>query len=281
MILHLSSLVRCNIAAIFGIVITVSACTQTVTIPAQYDAALCSIFANDNISGHNIHGSLGLGGYHIISDEVFTFPAAYIGSNRGSDGKDAAALGGFDLSLIPPNFKHARLKFYINYADADRRDIMLFVRPILIPWDDDTCTFKTFYRYDAVTDNYVIKKNAVGDDMHSILAMFDIRANISDEESIVIPFRNSYRTVSINITDILRNALQEPDKFYGLLLDPMSSLDYRYRTKNSHNEISDFGVIQIATSEWLTFNEPDKDGVRYMKNRGLGKMRYVPRIEVE
>ena len=87
--------------------------------------------------------------------------------------------------------------------------------------------------------------------------------------------------MSINITDILRNALQKPDKFYGLLLDPMSSLDYRYRTKNSHNEISDFGVIQIATSEWLTFNESDKDGVRYMKNHGLGKMRYVPRIEVE
>ena len=148
-----------------------------------------------------------MGGYNIIDGEVFTFPAAYIGSNRGSDGKDAVALGGFDLSQISPNFKLARLKFYINYASADRCNLMLFVRPILIPWNDDTCTFNLFYRYDSEIDDYTLRKNAAADDHHSVLAMFDLRTNGGfDDETTIIPFPHSYRTVSINITDILRNA---------------------------------------------------------------------------
>ena len=280
MILHSSLHVRCNILCIITAVLLCS-CSRSLIIPADYDAALCSSFPNDNISGHNIHGHLGLGDYHIIDGDVFTFPAAYIGSNRGSDGKDAVALGGFDLTQIPPNFKRARLKFYINYAAADRRDVMLFVRPILMPWSDDTCTFNTFYRYDTAIDDYTLRKNAAADDHHSVLAMFDLRGNNADEETIVIPFPHSYRTVSINITDILRKAIKQPDTFYGLLLDPMSSLDYRYRTVNNRNEISDFGIIQIATAEWLSFNETDKDGIKYMRNKALGKMKYVPRIEVE
>ncbi|MBP5706091.1 MAG: hypothetical protein J6W76_02315, partial [Spirochaetales bacterium] len=80
-------------------------CSRLVTIPAAYDAALCSSFYKDNISGHTIHSDLGLGGYNIVKDDVWTFPAAYIGSNRSSDGKDAVVLGGFDLSQVRSGFK--------------------------------------------------------------------------------------------------------------------------------------------------------------------------------
>ena len=282
MILHLSSHAKYNALLCILTAALLCSCSRLVIVPAGYDAALCSSFADDNISGHNIHGSLGLGGYNIVNGEVLTFPAAYIGSNRSSDGKDAIALGGFDLSEIRSNFKAARLKFYINYASSYRSNVMLFVRPIFIPWDDDTCSFSAFYLYDYDIDDYVLRPDAAADDQHSRLAVFNIRANHeSDETSTVIPFAHSYKTVTINITGIIREAVKHPDKFCGLLLDPMSSLDYRYRTKNEHNEIADSGIIQIAAAEWMTFSETDRDGIRYMRNRAKGRIKYVPRIEIE
>lgn len=258
--------------------IIASSCTQTVVVPFEYDVALCSEYPSDIINGKTLHSHLGLGGYNIINNRVYTYPVGYIGSNYSIGTKDAVALGGLDLSRINPNFKKALLNFFINYKDTTRKNILLFVRPILSEWNDADTSFNFFYNYDYQSNQFILTQNVSTDEDKCLLIAFDVKANENNDYT-QIPFKSSYRTVSINVTQIMKYYINHQDEFHGFLLDPMWQTDWRYCTTNENNEVCDTGIMEIAPSNWLTFDQTDDDPIYYMHNNALGKVRFVPRIE--
>ena len=73
------------------------------------------------------------------------------------------------------------------------------------------------------------------------------------ESEPIIPNSKAYRTVSINVTRYINDWIKNPGLYHGFLIDPMSKDDFRYRTTDRLNQIADFGVIEIASSEWYSW----------------------------
>ncbi len=267
-------------AVAFILCIILSSCTVTSVVPFGYDAVLCSDFPNDVINGQELHSHLGLGGYNIIDGEVYTYPVGYISSNYSIGTKDAVALGGLDLSKVNPNFTKALLKFFINYKDTSRKNILLFVRPILSEWNAADTNFNSFYTYDYQSNQFILNKNVCTNEDKCLLVTFDVNAN-ENKQYTQIPYKSAYRTVSINITSIMKYYINHPQDFHGFLLDPMWQTDWRYCTVNENNEVCDTGIMEVATSRWLTFDMTDDELVCYMQNNALGQVRFVPRIEFQ
>lgn len=262
--------------------IVLFSCERKYIVPATKDAALLSNYSERNFSGKNLDKDLGYGAVKIIGDKKFTYPIMYLGSGSADSIKDSFVLGGFDFSAVGDrSITKAFLKFYINYASSERKNIIIFARPILNDWDEGEVTYSSFYE---TTDSYSdLKDNVVKDEKLCKLIVFDIKSN-EDKDFLEIPYPNSYREISIDITTLVKYWIDNPDKYFGLLIDPMWRTDLRYCATNNGGELSDFGIIEVATSEWYTLNEKEISSIELkyevIKNRALKKIKYVPRIEL-
>ena len=258
----------------------ISCSSSTVVIPFDYDVALCSDYSTSVINGKQLHPKLGLGGVSQVDNKKYTYPVAYLGSNYSISSKDAIALGGLEISKIDPTFKKVKLKFFINYKDVSRKNVMLFVRPILTQWNQNDTTFNFFYKYDEIDNEYILTENVVKDEQKCVLVLFDIKAN-ENKNYAEIPFKSAYRTVVIDITKIIRYWIEHQSEYYGLLLDPMWQTDWRYCTTNVDKEVCDTGILEVATTDWYTWNDQEECSFLYMQNKSLGNIKYCPRIEIE
>ncbi|HNZ25717.1 MAG TPA: DNRLRE domain-containing protein [Spirochaetota bacterium] len=268
------------ILALFSIIL--SGCERKHIVPATKDAALLSGYPERNFSGKNLDKDLGYGAVKIIGDKKLTYPIMYLGSGSPDSIKDSFVLGGFDFRAISDKtITKAFLKFYVNYASSDRKNIIVFVRPILNDWDEEKVNYYSFYETkDSYSD---LKDNVEKDEKLCKLIVFDIKSN-EDKDFDEIPYPNSYREISINITAIVKYWIANPDKNFGLLIDPMWKTDLRYCATNSGGELSDFGIIEVATSEWYALNKKEisRNEMKYevVKNKAYKKIKYIPRIEL-
>ena len=260
-------------------------CTKKIIIPAQKDIFLSSNIPDKNISGKNepIKGK-GYGTRKKVSSGYVTYPAMYLGSNEHGNVKDAFMVGGFDLSLIKGKIIHASLKFFVNYASNTRKRICIFIRPIKKEWDENAITYLDVYK--NIKPNSELHSIIEADENKSILIVFDVQQNEQGDLK-RIPFYNANREISINVTDIIKEWVKNPLLNHGFLIDPMSRDDFRYCTTNAANEISGFGIIEIATREWFEWNGivPDNFYLKKGKwidiqNNAIGKTKFIPKLEI-
>jgi len=258
-------------------------CEKLIVIPAVKDAYVTSVYPDINFNGkvESVKGS-GYGTRKNISDNFITYPVLYLINSE--DEKASFLIGGFDLNSVKKNVVHASLKFFINYASNDRKNVTVFIRPLLEEWDDDKITFNDVYR---ISENeFALKNLAEKNDKLCKIIVFDIKKN--DYKNNILPFAGSYKTVSINITDIVKKLIADKQKFYGFLIEPMEISDFRYITTDRSNIISDIGIIEIIPVEWFDWNGviPDnfllKNGKwSNLKNKAKNKIKYIPRIEIK
>ena len=256
-------------------------CEKKDILLSSKDAALFSNFPQKNISGKNYDDNFGLGAIKKIDNQALTYPAMYLGSGGADSVKDAFVVGGFDLKRIKKNIKSAKFKFYINYSSSTLKNVIIFVRPILEEWDEQSVNYFSFYQSDE-SGSY-LRTNVERNESLCKLIVFDVKRN-EDRDFSVIPYPNSYRVVSIDVTSIVKQWVENSNTNFGLLIDPMWKTDLRYCTVNNSNELSDFGIIEIATSEWLYWNKNSSKNLSekwlLAKNKALGRVKFVPRIEV-
>lgn len=260
-------------------------CKKTIIIPAQKDAFLSNNMPDKNISGKNepVKGK-GFGTKKRVAHGYVTYPAMYLNSNIDGNVKDAFIVGGFDLSSIKGEIIHASLKFFINYASNTRKRICIFIRPIKEEWDENTITYLDIYK--TAGPNAKLHSIVESDENKCILIIFDIKKNNEDDLT-RIPFRDANRIVSINVTAIVKQWIKNPSTNHGFLIDPMWMDDFRYCTTNAANEISNFGIIEIGTTEWFDW-EGKVPSYFYCKhekwidieNRAFGKIKYIPGLEI-
>jgi len=265
------------------LMILLFSCKKVIIIPAVKDAFVTSVYPDINFSGKDeaVKG-FGYGTKKSISDNYITYPALYL--INSDDEKASFLIGGFDLNSVKNEVFHASLKFFINYASNDRKNITIFIRPVLQDWDDDKITFNDIYQ---IHDNdFVLKGLAENKDNLCKIIVFDIKKN--DFKNNIIPFAGSYKIVSVNITDIVKNVINDKRKFYGFLIESMDLNDFRYITTDRSNIISDIGIIEIVPVEWFNWEGiiPDNYFLKNgnwinLKNKAKNKIKYIPRIEIK
>ncbi|MBN2545456.1 MAG: DNRLRE domain-containing protein [Spirochaetes bacterium] len=257
-------------------------CNRLVILPAYKDVYISSIYPDINFNGkREADKGFGYGTKKNVSDNYITYPALYL--TNSEDEKASIIIGGFDLNSVKKDIIHASLKFFINWASNDRKNITIFIRPVLQEWHEDKITFNDVYQ--KSDSGYILGNIAERDDKLCKIIVFDIKKN--DYKDNTIPFSGSYKTVSVNITEIIKKVINDKRKFYGFLIEPMDLNDFRYITTNMSNVISDIGIIEIACIEWFTWDGMIpayfylKNG-RWinLKNKAKNKMKYIPRIEI-
>lgn len=274
-----------KIVYVVVVIILICSCKKKVLIPATKDALLSSDMPDTNYSGkHEAVPGKGYGVKKRVRDGFVTYPALYLSSSDENTAKDAFILGGFDLGAIQGEVVYARLKFFINYASVDMRNVCIFVRPVVKAWDETTITFHDIYK--SVNMGSLYTDMVDYHDEKGLIIVFDLHKS-SSEDFTILPCPGSRRIVSINVTKIIKRWVQDPDMYHGLLVDPMWRDDFRYVTTNKSKQIADFGVIEVGTSEWYTwdgmvpndFTIDEYDWVD-VRNESRGRMMYVPHLEV-
>jgi len=253
---------------------------------ATKDAQLSSLYPDINISGKNEpFKGIGYGTIKKIEGGYITYPAMYINSSDDYNIKESFIIGGFDLSKINGDVMHASLKFYINYSSNIRKNVCIILRPVKIKWDDEKITYLDIYKDTQM--NAELLPIVESNENKCKIIVFNIKKN-SEADSNAIPFKDSYRTVSIDVTDMVTTWIKEPEKYHGFLIDPMWRDDIRYCTTDYSNQISDFGIIEIASTEWYNWDGVipeyfylDNGSWINIDNKATGKIKYIPRLEIE
>lgn len=269
----------------FIFIIFIFSCSKKVIIPATKDAALFSELPKINFSGKNeAKDNVGYITKKRVKDGFITYPAMYLYSGSNGALKESFIVGGFDLSGIRNKIKHASLKFFVNYSSTTRKNVCIFIRPVKKHWDESKITYLDIYTN--------TKSNAELKDMIDInekrvkLIVFDVKEN-NTQNIYSIPLKNAKKVVSVDVTNIVNEWIKDPEKNHGFLIDPMWMDDFRYITTNEYKEISDFGVIEIATTEWFDWNGivPEDFNLKEgkwinIKNNAVNKIKYIPRLEI-
>lgn len=265
-------LILCLIFIILG-------CYNKIIILATKDATLLSNHQKINFSGKKIISQqLGYQTVKYNKKGKITYPALYIGSNNLDSIKDSFVIGGFDFKNIDKNFKKARLKFFINYSSFTRKNITIFIRPLKKEWDEDKITYSDIYKN---VDNEIKLTDMVEDNEKNCkLILFSVEQTL-DKDYYEIPFSKKGKEISINITDIVKEWIDNPYSNYGLLIDPMVMSDLRYKTTNESREVCATGTIEIASSEWFYWEPNFEKEFLNIKNNAKNNIKYVPRIELE
>jgi len=277
---------RQNIILIFAfILLTNISCSNKIVIRATKDAALLNNHPKKNFSGKKeAIRNIGYITKKRTQNGFITYPAMYLYSGLENNIKESFVLGGFDLSDFNSSVKHASLKFFINYSSTIRNNLCVFVRQLARDWDENNITYNDVYKSTKPNAGFTDIVNSKESDTK--LIVFDVKEN-NTEDIDSIPFNNAKRTVSIDVTDIVNKWINDPASNHGFLIDPMWMNDFRYITTNEYKEISDFGIIEVASSEWFNWDGviPEsfvlKEGKwKNVKNKALNKTRYIPRLEI-
>ena len=267
---------------LFFLFFSYCSCSQIIIVPAKKDVLLSSGMRDKNINGKNepLFGN-GFGTRKRVKNGYVTYPAMYLFGGDEEENKDAFLLGGFDFSSINGEIKHASLKFFINYVSNTRNNLCVFVRPVKRSWDEKEISYNNIFTKNGGLTSFVESN----DNQCLLIVLNVIRNEIGNLER--IPFLSAKKEVSIDITNIVRKWIKNPSENYGLLIDPMSRNDPRYCTTNNYNEIADFGIIEIATTEWYEWNGkvPVDFGSKEVEwinieNKAMGKIKYIPRLEI-
>jgi hypothetical protein len=270
----------------FLIILIIISCNQKIIIPATKDALLSSNMPDINYSGKSeaVHGK-GFGIKKNTHNGYVTYPAMYLYSGDDEvNVKDSFIVGGFDMTKIKGKIKHASLKFYINYSSNTRKHVCVFVRPVRKEWHEQQIKYIDIYKTNQseseLTD--IVESN----EDKCVLIVFNIKKN-DEGDFTEIPFTSAKRTISINVTKILKEWEKNKNEFYGFLIDPMWRDDFRYPTKDVSNYISDFGIIEIATTEWYSWDGVVPENFYLgngewinIINNAKDKIKYVPRLEI-
>jgi len=253
-------------------------CFRKVVVLAEKDATLFSNYPDINFSGKKIISEdLGFQTVKNNKNGRITYPALYLGSGNPDSIKDSFVIGGFNLNNIDPNFKKARLKFFINYSSFTRRNVIIFIRPVKKEWDEERITY---------SDIYIQKEGEIKltdmieqDEKKCKLIIFNVEQTL-EKDYYEIPFSHSKKELSLDITSIVREWVKNPISNHGLLIDPLPMSDLRYCTTNESKELSPTGTIEIASSEWFYLENISDFRFLPVKNNAKNKLKYPPRIEL-
>ncbi|MCG8571922.1 MAG: hypothetical protein MJB14_17445, partial [Spirochaetes bacterium] len=115
-----------------------------------------------------------------------------------------------------------------------------------------------------------------------------LKATKKNYSAFRLPFFQAGTELSINITSLIQYWQNNPDSNFGLLIDPLNKNDYRYQTTNSAQELTDFGIIEIATTEWFDWKgevpadfKAEFGQFQKLKNKAYHKIKYIPRLEIQ
>jgi len=270
------------------IIILIIGCSRKIIIPANKDVYLSSQYPNLNFSGKNepLSGK-GFGNRRYTNNGYVSYPIMYLysGDESSDSVKESFAVGGFDFSKIEGKVLDVKFKFFINYSSNKRKNVCINIRELTADWDDTSLTYLDVYKTSEIGAGFT---NLVDSDIKkNKFALFNIKRQ-EIENLNIIPFLGSYKTVSIDVTSILMPYIKNKKPFYGFLIDPVWYNSRKYCTTNEYGELSDFGIVEIASSEWLSwngeiperFNKDNKTWIK-IKNYAKGNVDYCPRLEIK